>query len=120
MCRWRCARALSDRKQKSDLRKMCHVNAGSWPELMGRERDRRPRSQSMTGQGTGDRDTKIPFKVADVMSSENLSLCWRILRLFIATLSSSTVVGFGTEASCQETIVAERSCHGGVDKQRAC
>ena len=57
MCKWHCAHVLSDRKQeKSDFRKMFHVNEGSWHELTNRE-NRRPQLPFMTGQSIGDRST---------------------------------------------------------------
>lgn len=73
------------------------VGMNSWIE----EKGKRPQLQFLTMQGPGDRDM---FKVAAVMSSENLLLCWGNWGLLVRAIFSNLIVGFSSEASCQESI----------------
>ena len=62
-------------------------------------------------------ETETPFKVAVVISSEDLLLCWGRWGLLVRAIFSSSVVGFSSEASWKET-VARRSYHWGVEKRQ--
>ena len=63
-------------------------------------------------------ETEAPFKVADVISSKNLLLCWGNCSLLTGAVFSSLTVGFSSKAFFQETTAAKRSCHWGVDKPK--
>ena len=115
MWRWLCAHALSDRKwEKSDLRKMRCVKAESWHELTDGEKGKGAWAPSLTVQGTRDRGTIQ----GEPWISENLLLRWGNCSLLTGAIFSSLIVGFSSKAFFQETTVAKRSCHWGVDKPK--
>lgn len=63
-------------------------------------------------------ETEAPFKMADVMSSENILLCWGNCGLLIGAIFSSTIVGLSPKLLVKKPLVDKRSCHWGADRPK--
>ena len=82
---------LDRKREKSDLRKrVCEDRELAWTCGLGRK-ERGLSHNSWLGRAP---ETETPFKVAAVMSSENLLLCWGNWGLPVRVVFSSSIVGF--------------------------
>lgn len=63
-------------------------------------------------------ETEASFKMADVMSSEDLLLHWGNCGLLIGAIFSGSIVGLSPKLLVKKPLVDQRSCHWGVDRPK--